>query len=98
MELLDSYGREEWQSERERVQLACLKLAAGDLRSLQQQVEVANLDYRDVLAGAEFPGQCRIGFVGMSNLEKTDPKALEDLQLQDWEQYKAWLYRDNASL
>jgi hypothetical protein len=41
--------------ETERVQLAILAKANGDLDELRRMVEVANTDYRDALAWAEYP-------------------------------------------
>lgn len=41
--------------ETERVQLAILAMANGDLDELRRMVEVANTDYRDALAWAEYP-------------------------------------------
>ncbi len=51
---LDVYGAEPWHRERERVQLAILMQSAGDLDRLLELVCAANMDYRDVLVGAEF--------------------------------------------
>lgn len=39
----------------ERVQLAILAMANGDLNELRRMVDVANMDYRDALAWAEYP-------------------------------------------
>ncbi|MEX0876485.1 MAG: hypothetical protein WD114_03405 [Phycisphaerales bacterium] len=39
---------------RERVQIACIKGAAGSLSLLAGAVDQANQDFRDVLMGAEF--------------------------------------------
>lgn len=49
LELLDSYGTEPHEGETERVQLAILRLCAGDLGRLRYFVEAAKRDYRDVL-------------------------------------------------
>jgi hypothetical protein len=51
--LLSRYGREDWQREVLRVQMACLKCADGDLEALEREVEAACCDYRDVLSPAE---------------------------------------------
>ena len=55
MAILDRYGTERHERERERVQLAILKLSAGNLDRLLHNVEVAKRDYRDVLWWAEYP-------------------------------------------
>src|SRR5687767_3459069 len=56
MTTLDEYGTKDWQRERDRVQLAVLKLAAGSLDALRRYIEWAKSDYRDVLGPAEYPG------------------------------------------
>ncbi len=55
MAFLNLYGEELYERERERVQIAILKLSDGDLDQLLVNVEVAKRDYRDVLAYAEYP-------------------------------------------
>lgn len=91
MLLLDTYGTETWHRERDRVHLACLKLADGDLRALQQQISVARMDYRDVIGPAEYPEVLKLGFVGMKEFNETNPTALHEKQQHDWEQYQSWL-------
>jgi len=49
LELLDSYGVEPYERERERVQVAILKLSAGSEAKVREYVAVAKRDYRDVL-------------------------------------------------
>jgi hypothetical protein len=58
--LLDTYGIEAYERERERVQLAILTLSQGDEAKLREYVAVAKRDYRDVLFWAEYPEQARI--------------------------------------
>lgn len=53
-DLLDLYGREEHEYEKERVQLAIIKLSRGDLAKLREYVNLAKIDYRDVLMSAEY--------------------------------------------
>ena len=55
LELLDLYGTEGHESERERVQMAILALSQGNEDKLLQFVEAAKQDYRDVLYWAEYP-------------------------------------------
>src|SRR2546430_1447082 len=55
LELLDTYGVAAHERERERVQLAILKLSEGKEERLRQYVGVAKRDYRDVLFWAEYP-------------------------------------------
>jgi hypothetical protein len=60
LELLDSYGVEPYEHERERVQLAILKLSGGSEEKLREFVVVAKRDYRDVLFWAENPEEVRL--------------------------------------
>ncbi len=48
-ELLQQYGLEPHERERERVQLAIVELSAGDIEKLRYFVTVAKTDYRDIL-------------------------------------------------
>ena len=60
LELLDSYGVEPYERERERVQVAILKLSAGSEEKVREYVAVAKRDYRDVLFLAEYPEESRL--------------------------------------
>ena len=60
LELLDTYGVESYERERKRVQLAILKLSAGNEEKLREFVAVAKRDYRDVLFWAEHPEEARL--------------------------------------
>jgi hypothetical protein len=60
LELLDTYGVESHERERERVQLAILKLSEGNEEKLREFVAVAKRDYRDVLFWAENPDEARL--------------------------------------
>jgi predicted Fe-Mo cluster-binding NifX family protein len=60
LELLDSYGIESYERERERVQLAILKLSEGNEEKLREFVAVAKRDYRDVLFWAENPEEAKL--------------------------------------
>ena len=60
LELLDTYGVESYERERERVQLAILKLSAGSEEKVREFVAVAKRDYRDVLFWAEYPEESRL--------------------------------------
>lgn len=85
--LLDRYGTEDYQRETGRVHLAILKLcdekACADPA---EYVELACVDYRDVLAMAEYPNQIR-------QSPSIDPKLREKLIAKDRAQYLAWLER-----
>jgi len=60
LELLDSYGVESYERERERVQVAILKLSAGSEEKVREYVAVAKRDYRDVLFWAEYPEESKL--------------------------------------
>jgi hypothetical protein len=60
LELLNAYGVESYERERERVQLAILKLSEGNEEKLREFVAVAKRDYRDVLFWAENPEEARL--------------------------------------
>jgi phage-related baseplate assembly protein len=60
LDLLDSYGVESDERERERVQLAILKLSAGSEEKVREYAAVAKRDYRDVLFWAEYPEESRL--------------------------------------
>jgi hypothetical protein len=60
LELLDTYGVESYERERERVQLAILKLSEGNEEKLREFVAVAKRDYRDVLFWAENPEEAKL--------------------------------------
>ena len=60
LELLDRYGVESYERERERVQLAILKLSGGTEEKLREFLAVAKRDYRDVLFWAENPEEARL--------------------------------------
>jgi hypothetical protein len=60
LELLDNYGVESYERERERVQLAILKMSEGNEEKLREFVAVAKRDYRDMLFWAENPEDARL--------------------------------------
>jgi hypothetical protein len=60
LELLDTYGVESYERERERVQLAILKLSEGNEEKLSNFVAVAKRDYHDVLFWAENPEEAKL--------------------------------------
>jgi len=85
--LLDTYGTEPYERERERVQIAVIKLSAGDVYELLSYVEAAKADYRDVLAWAEYPEQNRTG----ASRYNTPPETIAQIEARDRKQYLDWL-------
>ncbi len=82
LELLDLYGAESHEPERERVQMAILTLSQGHEDKLLQLVEAAKQDYRDVLYWAEYPEP-----------SESDGALLEILR-QQW----AWAFEDPTQI
>ena len=58
--LLDEYGVEAYQRERDRVQLAIVDLSEGDQAKLRYFLEVAKQDYRDVLFWSDNPAEAKL--------------------------------------
>ena len=53
VELLDHYGTEPYERERERVQLSIVSLSQGSEDKLLQLIQIAKTDYRDILSWVE---------------------------------------------
>lgn len=90
MSVLSEYGTEDWQRGVNRVRLAVLKLAGGDLQALRREIDIAKSDYRDVLASAEYP----VYMKKVPPSGKLDEDELERIIRADWEQYISWLNRE----
>lgn len=90
MSILDRYGREKKEKEKDRVHLAILKLCEEEkLHDPIKYVETAKIDYRDVLAWAEYPNQLK-----HKNTFTLKPSELDKLKKLDEEQYLEWLNSD----
>ena len=87
MAVLDEYGVEDWQRERDRVQLAVLKLANKSFDDLRRYTEWAKADYRDVLGPAEYPGYTK----KMFRIDKLPEQERQRIIDADWKQYQEWL-------
>jgi hypothetical protein len=55
MKLLNTYGTQPYEREQERGQLTIIKICQGDPAKLPYHVEVAKIDYRDILVFANRP-------------------------------------------
>jgi hypothetical protein len=75
-----------------RVYAAILKIADGSLEKVEKYVEVAIVDYRDVLSWAEYPSYSKNLFEEFS-YEKE--KQQND---DDWQQYNEWLNKPSTHL
>jgi hypothetical protein len=83
MAVLDEYGKESWENEVSRVQLAVLKLAQGKMADVCQLMKSAKSDYRDVISWAEYPS-CRWDTFKLPAEER------EQIYAKDWKQYLNW--------
>jgi hypothetical protein len=81
---LDRYGAQEREQDqgRVRVQLAILKLSEGDPKKLRSNVAVALIDYRDVLAWAEYPEQMRTRATAFNSA----PQEIREIRKRDRDQ------------
>src|SRR5581483_7665962 len=84
--MLAEYGTEIWHKERERVRLAALKLVNGDVGKLRSTIDRAKLDYRDVLAPAEYPKFMQEGM----RFRRLRSRDREVIYTDDWQQYERW--------
>ena len=90
-QLLQEYGSEDWEQEADRVRLALLKLSDGNLEQLRSCLKTAQQDYRDVLAGAEFPEEMTFD---SWNLDEKGRRELKQARKRDKQQYADWLNAD----
>lgn len=89
MALLNDYGTQSWEREAARVRLAMLKSSGGKLELLRECLKLAHSDYRDILAGAEYPDEMRRDSWKLPAAER------EELARQDRQQYLDWLHQEN---
>ena len=82
MALLDEYGTKPHEGEKDRVQLAVIKNAAGSVEELLIQIQTAKLDYRDVLSWAEYPSY---------RWDEKDEATIQQMYREDSQQYSDWL-------
>ena len=87
--ILSRYGVESYQREVDRVRLATLKLASGDIDQLRHEVENACCDYRDTILAAEYP-TCGRKMLKIDSLSKEE---LEKITGSDRDQYEKWLQK-----
>lgn len=90
LETLDRYEG----AERERVQLAVLRLSGGRLRLLRKALSAAKVDYRDVLGWAEFPREMKHSF---KQITEMGAEAAEALRAEDRRDYLGWLEADGGA-
>jgi hypothetical protein len=90
--VLDGYGGEPYQQEKERVQMAALKISEGDLDRLRDAVATARTDFRDVLLAAEYPREGVVGLAGPAS-EDDFARAREE----DARRYREWRDGEDAA-
>jgi hypothetical protein len=84
--ILDEYGTEPHERERERVQIAVLKLSVENMDHLHEHVAMAKRDYRDILAYAEYPEE-----MSNSTWKIGDQETVNNIRKRDRQQYLRWL-------
>lgn len=87
--VLDQYGGEPWQEERDRVHLAALKLAGGSIDRLRAEIGGGKIDARDLIAAAEYPAATK----RWSRGARIPPERAQPIVASDWRQYHDWLTR-----
>ncbi len=75
--ILERYGY----GESFRVYAAALKEGKGSLEKLERMIELANQDYRDLLAAAEYPAQMK---EGLFSYHSSDTIKADEKQYYDW--------------
>jgi hypothetical protein len=70
-----------------RVGLAVLKLAGTQLERVNYYIDQADIDYRDVLVMAEYPGEMRQHY----SLKENDPERYAQIVEADRKQYEEWI-------
>ena len=88
LDLLNEYGTESYETGRTRVQLGILKLSRGDRERLPDLVKMAKVDWRDVLAYAEYPEEMRTDPTRMRDMPEQDARSIRE---RDRRQYEKWL-------
>ena len=84
--------KSEGEKDANRVHAAILKIADGSLEKVEKYVEVAIIDYRDVLSWAEYPSYSKNLF------EKVSYEKKKQRNDDDWQQYNEWLNKPSSHL
>lgn len=83
---LNSYGKESFHREQERVKLGVLYLASQEPDRLEAFIELACMDYRDLLCAAEYPHSSK-----RWGLKEKAPEKYKKLQDKEETEYLAWV-------
>jgi hypothetical protein len=85
-------GYTKWAHGSERVPLAILKLCRGSVERVLSLLEEARLDYRDILAAAEYPTQGDALLAMMSpGATDSEKERFAEAEKRDRQQYEEWL-------
>src|SRR5947209_7956181 len=82
--LLDTYGVESYERERERVQVAIVNLSEGDEAKLREMLAVAKRDYRDV---ADWLTAFNVGLNDVQAAASSDGRVSYTIEYQRWAAY-----------
>lgn len=86
VEILSSYGREDYHREVDRVRLGILKLSGANISEISKWTNLACSDFRDLLVAAEYP----LTF-GEDQLKEKNPQKYIKLEQKERQQYDQWL-------
>lgn len=81
--VLKRYGDQECHREHDRVRLAALRLADRSIEQLKQAIDVARVDYRDILAWAESPNEMD-RMAGRNGMTSKEAGMADRAQMQEW--------------
>ena len=76
------------ESGKNRISAAILKLSNGNMNCIDNFIEQANNDFRDVISQAEYPRCSEFEF---ENLKKPE---IGEIYLEDWKEYTEWLNKE----
>ncbi len=97
--ILNRYASET-EKGRNRVYAAILKISDGSVEKVEKNVEVAIIDYRDVLSWAEYPNYFKFVREDISYKQNFEIPFEKNKQLSDddWQQYNEWLNKPSSHL
>lgn len=84
--LLSLYGEQEWHMGVDRVRIAAPYNSEGDLEKLRAQIELADIDHRDVIATAEYRS-----FMWLPSDTEPGSDAYEEAVEDDSRRYREWI-------
>jgi hypothetical protein len=76
------------ESGKNRISAAILKLANGNINSIDNFIQLANSDFRVLISQAEYPRCAELEF---EDLEKPE---IWEIYMEDWKEYTEWLNKE----